>query len=53
VNIALLVARLLLTLVFVVAGVAKLVDRNGSRQAIRYLGLPAYVRAYRSLTTSG
>jgi uncharacterized membrane protein YphA (DoxX/SURF4 family) len=37
---ALLVARLLLALVFAVAGVAKLVDRTGSRQAIIDFGLP-------------
>ena len=36
----LLVARLLLALVFAVAGVAKLVDRTGSRQAIIDFGLP-------------
>jgi len=37
---ALLVARLLLALVFAVAGVAKLLDRTGSRQAIIDFGLP-------------
>lgn len=37
---ALLVARLLLALVFVVAGLAKLADRQGSRQAIVDFGLP-------------
>ena len=37
---ALLVARLLLALVFAVAGVAKLVDRTGARQAIIDFGLP-------------
>jgi peroxiredoxin len=37
---ALLVVRLLLALVFAVAGVAKLVDRTGSRQAIIDFGLP-------------
>ncbi len=36
-----LIARLLLALVFVVAGVAKLSDRKGSRQAILDFGLPA------------
>jgi peroxiredoxin/uncharacterized membrane protein YphA (DoxX/SURF4 family) len=41
VNIALLVARLLLALVFVVAGVAKLADRNGSRKALTGFGLPS------------
>jgi thiol-disulfide isomerase/thioredoxin len=38
---ALLLARLLLALVFAVAGVAKLTDRDGSRQAIIDFGLPA------------
>src|ERR687893_1767142 len=37
----LLVARLLLVLVFLVAGVAKLVDRAGSRQAVVDFGVPA------------
>jgi thiol-disulfide isomerase/thioredoxin len=37
----LLVARLLLALVFVVAGVAKLADPKGSRQAIVDFGVPA------------
>jgi methylamine dehydrogenase accessory protein MauD len=37
---ALLVARLLLALVFLVAGVAKLADRPGSHQAIVDFGLP-------------
>ena len=37
---ALLVARLLLASVFVVAGAAKLADRNGSRQAIINFGVP-------------
>jgi thiol-disulfide isomerase/thioredoxin len=37
----LLIARLLLALVFVVAGVGKLTDRKGSRQAIIDFGLPA------------
>jgi len=37
---ALLVARLLLAIVFAVAGVAKLVDRLGARQAIIDFGLP-------------
>ena len=41
---ALLVARLLLALVFAVAGVAKLVDRPGARQAIIDFGLPARLR---------
>ena len=37
---ALLIARLLLALVFVVAGVAKLADRAGSRQAAVDFGVP-------------
>src|SRR5215212_603574 len=37
----LLIARLLLALVFAVAGVAKLTDRTGSRQAITDFGIPA------------
>ncbi len=37
----LLVARLLLAVVFVVAGLAKLADRAGSRQALRDFGVPA------------
>src|SRR5215204_1267511 len=40
-DVSLLIARLLLALVFVVAGVAKLADRKGSRQAIIDFGLPA------------
>lgn len=39
-NIALLLARLLLAVVFVIAGVAKLVDLKGSREAMRGFGLP-------------
>src|SRR5918997_4543842 len=39
-DIALLVARLLLALVFVVAGLAKLADRQGSRQAAVDFGVP-------------
>src|ERR687893_2633068 len=42
---ALLVARLLLALVFLVAGVGKLADRAGSRQAIVDFGLPARLAA--------
>jgi methylamine dehydrogenase accessory protein MauD len=38
---ALLVARLLLASVFVVAGVAKLADRKGARQAVIDFGVPA------------
>jgi peroxiredoxin/uncharacterized membrane protein YphA (DoxX/SURF4 family) len=41
VDIALLIARLLLAGVFAVAGVAKLADRTGSRQAIVDFGLPS------------
>jgi uncharacterized membrane protein YphA (DoxX/SURF4 family) len=37
---ALLVARLLLVLVFVVAGAAKLADREGSRRAVVDFGAP-------------
>ena len=40
-EIALLVARLLLAGVFLVAGAAKLTDRPGSRQAVTDFGLPA------------
>ncbi len=40
-DIALLIARLLLALVFAVAAVTKLADRVGSRQAIADFGLPA------------
>ena len=40
-EIVLLLARLLLASVFVVAGVAKLVDREGSRRAIADFGVPA------------
>ncbi len=43
--IALLIARLLLALVFAVAGVAKLADRTGSSQAVRDFGLPAALAA--------
>ena len=38
---ALLLSRLLLALVFAVAGAAKLIDRPGSRQAIVAFGVPA------------
>jgi len=41
VELALLSARLLLGAVFGVAGVAKLADRAGSRQAVREFGVPA------------
>ncbi len=40
-GVALLVTRLFLALVFVVAGVAKLADRVGSRQALIDFGMPA------------
>ena len=40
-DIVLLLARLLLTMVFVVAGLAKLGDRAGSRQALIDFGVPA------------
>jgi peroxiredoxin/uncharacterized membrane protein YphA (DoxX/SURF4 family) len=41
----LLIARLLLALVFVVAGVAKLADPKGSRQAMIEFGVPAALAA--------
>ncbi len=44
-NTALLMARLLLALVFVVAGLSKLADRKGSRQTIIDFGLPAALAA--------
>ncbi len=40
---ALVLARLLLAVVFVVAGVAKLLDREGSRQAVIDFGVPASI----------
>ena len=40
-DIALLLARWLLAAVFAVAGLAKLADRSGSRQALRDFGVPA------------
>lgn len=40
-NITLLIARLLLAIVFLVAGLTKLVDRKGSRQALIDFGVPA------------
>jgi thiol-disulfide isomerase/thioredoxin/uncharacterized membrane protein YphA (DoxX/SURF4 family) len=43
VNAALLIARLLLSSVFIVAGVAKLVDRAGSARAMAAFGVPAAV----------
>ena len=42
---ALLTARVLLAVVFTVAGLAKLADRAGSRQAIRNFGVPALLAA--------
>ena len=42
---ALLFARLLLAAVFVVAGVAKLADREGSRRAVTDFGVPAALAA--------
>src|ERR687890_434116 len=42
---ALLIARLLLSGVFLVAGVAKLADRTGSRQAVIDFGLPKFLAA--------
>ena len=42
---ALLFARLLLAAVFVVAGVAKLADREGSRRAVADFGVPATLAA--------
>ena len=44
-DVALLVARLLLAAVFTVAGLAKLVDRAGSRKAIVDFGLPQSLAA--------
>jgi uncharacterized membrane protein YphA (DoxX/SURF4 family) len=42
---ALLIARLLLAAVFTLAGVAKLADREGSRQAIVDFGAPSAIAA--------
>lgn len=42
---ALLFARLMLAAVFVVAGVAKLADREGSRRAVADFGVPAVLAA--------
>jgi peroxiredoxin/uncharacterized membrane protein YphA (DoxX/SURF4 family) len=42
-SLVLLFARFLLAVVFVVAGLAKLADRAGSRQALQDFGLPAAV----------
>ncbi len=40
-SLVLLIARLLLTVVFLVAGIAKLADLKGSQQAMRDFGVPA------------
>src|SRR6266571_3837083 len=40
-TLALLIARLVLSLVFLVAGLTKLADRTGSRQALLDFGVPA------------
>ncbi|MBA2714248.1 MAG: hypothetical protein H0U55_11945, partial [Rubrobacteraceae bacterium] len=45
INAALLMTRLVLALVFAVAGAAKLADREGSRQAIVDFGVPAALAA--------
>jgi len=39
-DVGLVVARLLLAVVFVIAGLAKLIDRSGSRQALIDFGIP-------------
>lgn len=44
-NIALLLARLILAVVFLVSGVSKLADLAGSRQAFRDFGVPAWLAA--------
>jgi peroxiredoxin len=44
-SLALLIARLLLAMVFLVAGLAKLADRAGSRQALIDFGVPARLSA--------
>ena len=44
-EITLLVGRLLLAGIFLVAGVAKLIDRDGSRQALVGFGLPGWLAA--------
>jgi uncharacterized membrane protein YphA (DoxX/SURF4 family)/thiol-disulfide isomerase/thioredoxin len=44
-GLVLLLARLLLVLVFFVAGLAKLADRSGSQQALRDFGVPALLAA--------
>src|ERR1700692_3051312 len=40
-SLVLLIARLLLTVVFLVAGIAKLADLKGSKQAMRDFGVPS------------
>src|SRR5437764_1068069 len=40
-SVVLLIARILLALVFFVAGLAKLADQPGSQQALRDFGVPA------------
>ena len=42
-SIALLVARLVLTAVFAVSGIAKIADPPGTRQAIEGFGLPDWL----------
>src|ERR1041384_582285 len=42
-DLVLLAARVLLALVFGVAGIAKLADRAGSQQALRDFGLPGWL----------
>jgi uncharacterized membrane protein YphA (DoxX/SURF4 family) len=42
-DVALLATRVLLALVFGVAGLAKLADRAGSQQALRDFGLPGWL----------
>ncbi|MHB8577614.1 MAG: MauE/DoxX family redox-associated membrane protein, partial [Dehalococcoidia bacterium] len=42
-DVALLVARLLLAAVFVVAGVTKLLDRDGTRTAVAAFGVPGWL----------
>ncbi len=44
-DIVLLLARVLLAVVFLVAGVTKLADLKGSRQALRDFGVPAWLAA--------
>ena len=44
-DIVLLIARLVLALIFVLAGLAKLADRKGSRQAVADFGVPAVLAA--------